>query len=419
MKVEERRNVVKANQLCFNCLSRGHMSRECSRGSCRICGQLHLATHQSPRAQPALPMRRLQMNPRNQQPFHTLPNVQSHNQPQNTNTFQHSTNRSTSNSLPIVFQSTHGQTPPPRDTPVSHNIALFANETKSLRSVLLATAVVVLEDQFGNNTHARALLDSGSQMCFMSENSTQKLKFKRSRELIIVSGIGQSTKSCKQSVIVLVKSRISNFSMQEMFYVLPQVTVDLPASKIRTDNLNIPQEIDLADPHFNEPGAIDVILGAGLFFDLLKDEQMKLKGSNLTIRKTEFGWIVCGRTPEEHIHSRSVIANHTIERIDEILTRFWELESCRSKSTHSIEESICEAPFDRTTVRDSSGRFIVTLPKKNFNIKQLGDSNSIALKRVLALEKRLSANAEIKTVYINFIEEYHRLGHIREVVTDD
>ncbi|XP_058449170.1 uncharacterized protein LOC131429139 [Malaya genurostris] len=41
MKVDERRNAVKASRLCFNCLSRGHVSKSCSRGSCRLCGQQH------------------------------------------------------------------------------------------------------------------------------------------------------------------------------------------------------------------------------------------------------------------------------------------------------------------------------------------------------------------------------------------
>ncbi|XP_058839383.1 uncharacterized protein LOC131694882 [Topomyia yanbarensis] len=39
MKIEERRNAVKTGRLCFNCLSLGHISKSCSRSSCRLCGQ--------------------------------------------------------------------------------------------------------------------------------------------------------------------------------------------------------------------------------------------------------------------------------------------------------------------------------------------------------------------------------------------
>lgn len=287
MKVEERRDVVKTNQLCFNCLSHGHMSRGCSRGSCRICGQqhhtlLHLAPNQGSSTQPTQTRWWNGPNSRNQ-----------------TETDNQTFNQSITNSLPIIDQHTLRQTPPQIDTPVSHSFILFANEAKVSRSVLLATAVVVLEDQFGNTSPARALLDSGSQMCFMSENMSQKLKFERSRETISVSGIGQSTEQCNQSIIARVKSRVSHFSVQEEFYVLPQLTMDLPTSKVDIHDLNIPQTINLADPHFNDPGSIDLIIGATLFFDLLKNESMKLERNRFTIHNTELGWIVCGRIQQE------------------------------------------------------------------------------------------------------------------------
>ncbi|XP_053699198.1 uncharacterized protein LOC128746181 [Sabethes cyaneus] len=49
----------------------------------------------------------------------------------------------------------------------------------------------------------------------------------------------------------------------------------------------------------------------------------------------------------------------------------------------------------------------------------MGDSKHTALKRFLALERRLAGNAEIKVMYEQFIEEYLRLEHMREVTGDD
>ncbi|XP_062557399.1 uncharacterized protein LOC134222271 [Armigeres subalbatus] len=158
------------------------------------------------------------------------------------------------------------QSSPTPDTP---NIVLAAQETKASRSVLLATAIVILEDQFGNTMQARALLDSGSQLCFISGRASQCLKFKRSREALSVSGIGQVAKKCKQSIFARVRSRLSSFTGEDNFYVLPQVTLNLPIRRIDSTKLQLPVDIALADPMFTEPGCVDQLL-KGEGFNLRK-----------------------------------------------------------------------------------------------------------------------------------------------------
>ncbi|XP_053692239.1 uncharacterized protein LOC128740701 [Sabethes cyaneus] len=421
MKVEERRNAVKNNRLCFNCLSRGHGSKSCSRGSCRVCGQrhhtmLHLSSNQtdntSPVSQPTRPQPTLGNPHTTQTPTTSRPQNQAHTQ-----THQQVPNQNTQNALSIPSSRTHAQTPPTTDTTTNHNIVLSANETKASRSVLLATALVILEDHFGNSILARALLDSGSQLCFMSENISQRLKFKRSKETLSISGIGQTTKKCKQSVVARIRSRVSCFAEKETFYVIPQVTQNLPLARIDTNDLNIPADLALADPHFFEPGSIDLLIGAELFYDVLSADKLKLGDNGPTLQNSAFGWIVCGRVLNCTSH-QPVVASACGDRLDNLITRFWELETCRSTSTLSIEEEACETWFDRTTIRDTRGRFIVTLPKKDHLISRLGDSKNTALKRFLALERRLAGNDKIKQMYIQFVEEYLRMGHMREVTED-
>lgn len=104
--------------------------------------------------------------------------------------------------------------------------------------------------------------------------------------------------------------------------------------------------------------------------------------------------------------------------IQEQLARFWELEACRTKTIHSIEETACEEFFEKTTVRDSNGRFVVSLPKKPVKISQLGHSKEAATKRFVGLEKRLSINPELKRLYTEFMHEYLVLEHMKPV-TDE
>ncbi|XP_043258500.1 uncharacterized protein LOC122400851 [Colletes gigas] len=80
----------------------------------------------------------------------------------------------------------------------------------------------------------------------------------------------------------------------------------------------------------------------------------------------------------------------------------------------SREEKLCELSFQDTTQRDSSGHFMVRLP---FNDRrgELGDSYESALKRFYAMERKLQLNTELREKYVDFLEEYQRLGHMTEV----
>ncbi|XP_065081188.1 uncharacterized protein LOC135703793 [Ochlerotatus camptorhynchus] len=189
--------------------------------------------------------------------------------------------------------------------------------------------------------------------------------------------------------------------------------------EIDSSRLDLPEDIVLADPLFTEPSSVDVIIGAGLFFDLLRNEKIKLGDNGPIVQNTSLGWIVCGNLPDESNVLRPHVANTCTENLDELLTRFWELESCKTDSVLSLEEYACEKLFDRTTVREASGRFIVAVPKKNYLIQQLGDSKSTALKRFLSLERRLDGNAELKQMYSDFIHEYLRMGHMEEVLENE
>ncbi|XP_062711717.1 uncharacterized protein LOC134289616 [Aedes albopictus] len=195
---------------------------------------------------------------------------------------------------------------------------------------------------------------------------------------------------------------------------LPQVTLNLSTRKIDSNSLQLPEDIALADPLFTEPGSVDVIIGAGLFFDLLLKEKFKLGEDGPVVQNTNLGWIVCGNLPVE-----TDVANLCTERLDDLLTRFWELESCKTDSVLSLEKYACEKLSDRTTVRDGSGRFIVTLPKKDCLIRQFGDSKSTAMRRFLSLERRLDQNPQLKQMYSEFIHEYLRMGHMEKVVVEE
>ncbi|XP_055633327.1 uncharacterized protein LOC129773709 [Toxorhynchites rutilus septentrionalis] len=123
---------------------------------------------------------------------------------------------------------------------------------------------------------------------------------------------------------------------------------------------------------------------------------------------------------EKSVDNRKTVS-HACSNVElrELLTNFWELESCKSTSIFSVEETMCEEIYDCTTVRDIDGKYIVTLPKKEHIIRQLRDSHDIALRRFHGLEKRFAADNNLKTQYTEFIEEYLAMGHMIEAPEED
>ncbi|XP_062538848.1 uncharacterized protein LOC134207145 [Armigeres subalbatus] len=209
---------------------------------------------------------------------------------------------------------------------------------------------------------------------------------------------------------------ISTFEEDIQFNVLPKLTISLPAESIDISQWNIPERIELADPHFHENGEIDMLIGAEYFLNLLREGRLKACEGGPTLQNTVFGWIVASQVPECSLPSpQAAVYLCSLSELNDQLTRFWELETCHTKNTHSVEEMMCEKIFKTTTTRDESGRFVVTLPKKNDVIQRLGDSRSTALKRFLCLERRFALNQDLKALYCDFIHEYQSMGHMKEV----
>ncbi|XP_070067219.1 uncharacterized protein [Drosophila virilis] len=93
-------------------------------------------------------------------------------------------------------------------------------------------------------------------------------------------------------------------------------------------------------------------------------------------------------------------------QIDELIRRFWELESCTEpESSPNREERDCEAHFQANFKRLPTGEYSVRLPLW-LSLDQLGDSYQQALRRFLNLERKLDRNPTLKTQYAAFIKEY-------------
>nr|XP_049467065.1 uncharacterized protein LOC125908384 [Anopheles coluzzii] len=104
--------------------------------------------------------------------------------------------------------------------------------------------------------------------------------------------------------------------------------------------------------------------------------------------------------------------------LETLMKRFFTIEDLSEKPSWSVEEAACESFYTETTTRDESGKYIVKLPRKPDMIERMGESRMIALRRFLAIERRLEREPDTRKAYTEFMDEYLHLGHMSKVVSD-
>jgi len=277
--------------------------------------------------------------------------------------------------------------------------------------------VIHAYDAEGKAHPCRILLDSGSQLNFVTEDFAKKLHLDRRFMNLPISGIAQESVEARASVDVMVQSRFNAYRRQLRCIVLPK-TQKLPQKFIRTSHFRFPSNIQLADPNFNNPSDIDLLVGAEVFWQLICISQIKGCKDHPTLQKTKFGWILSGRIAHSQKENKNASCHlTTIDDIDETISKFWQVENDYRDNTNplSIDELTCERVFQETTRRNSEGRFIVKFPARPDILSQLRESREIAKQRFFALEKRLARQPEVYAEYRNFMREYQILHHMQQI----
>ncbi|XP_053954308.1 uncharacterized protein LOC128860676 [Anastrepha ludens] len=375
----ERWKKAKNAKLCINCLKPGHQVQQCKSSACRRCSLMH----------------------------HTLLHF---NQTDQTNLRPPEGLPSPAQSAPLIAMTASNSSP-------AHPTA------NSNECVLLATVVVLIRNYVGSLVPCRAILDSASQLNFVTTRLASQLQLKKSKSLVTVSGIGDSELVIDSSVNIFIQSLHSNFTATIDAAVTPTIIDCQPNYSLDITHWDIPANITLADPEFHKPQRVDLLIGASMFFDLLCIGQFHLRNNNHILQKTRFGWVVSGgRGISSRLSSYITTATNSFESdavhqtTNDMVRSLWEVENSFEPIRKATKEEIdCEAHFKAHYSRMATGEYWVRLPLKP-SVHQLGDSYQQALRRFLALERRLQRNHEVKAQYSLFMKEYIELNHMSPIL---
>jgi len=360
MSVAKRKKAVSNARLCFNYLNYGHQVKDCRLSSCPKCNQCH--------------------------------NSKLHDDTQSTNT--------------PVPSSSGEQAPAQVDVPFTGSVNVQDSQAKL--NIMLSTSLINVQNKEGKWHRCRAVLDSGSQLNFITNECAKRLGLSQSiNDQQCISGVGTMASSVSLSYSAVICSRVNEYQLNAILYALPVIVNTLPSQMIDCSQLTLPKHIKnkLADLNFHVPGNIDLLLGSEVFFNILGTERWSFS-DHASLHHTQFGWIVAGKLPIIH-HTNAISSINMLS--SSALSLFTNQISQRTS-----EEVEKEKHFRSTTRRNPDGRFVVKLPVLQ-DPKVLGDSCAMAQRHFFNLEKRLTKDPSLAMQYKSFMDEYLELDHMELV----
>lgn len=382
ISVPDRINFARKNKLCLNCLSSGHLLKDCnSKSTCRICQSRH-------------------------------------------HSFLHFSNKYLSQKSDPVNTDLNANENSLRleEKPTTSEVVFNGMVSSKGNVVLLSTAIIDILDNRGHYQKIRVLLDSGSQANFITQKCLNKLGLKIYPLSMSVKGLGKMQDvMCNGGVNCTLKPVGKLFPIHTIdAVVIPKLCSDIPRSQPNRQFWPHLKNIELSDPHFTVPGQVDMLLGAELFPHVLEPGRI-VGGINEPVAlNTIFGWVVMGKTLASQsptVTNYFVSIDDQVSNIEKTLRRFWEIEEI-SNATPSLTaaEKLCEEIYENTTKRDKSGRYIVKLPFRDTEPEfDINDSRIIALRRFHSLENRLLKNITLYEGYKKFMQDYLDSGHMSEI----
>lgn len=419
LSVSERRQFVQDNRLCYLCFGKTHSAQQCKGKVCKNCNRRH----------------------------HFLLHDEGNNNKQKLNSYGHGVNQdkgTTSSNNESVSQNMGSENGTqcqntllgvPANQDVSNKNRQFETQQNAVafskipsKCILLATAMVNVITENGNKIQARALLDSGSQTCFITNKLLQKLKNVNCyTETFKIGGIANNVTQVNKFINLVIESRVNNYyKIDAKCAILNNITCQLPQVFIDTSKIKIPEKIKLADPFYFEPSEIDMLISADLYFSLILSDIVRLGPGLPVLQSTKLGWLVCGSAPvasnnsqnsnnafiSENFMNVNLFCQSTDLNVDKIIPKFWQLEEVTSQKFISADDKLCEKIFLESHRRLEDGSFQVDLPmRKQDDHLKLGNSFDSAYKRFKYLEKRFSKNPNLFLQYKDFINEYINMDH--------
>lgn len=194
--------------------------------------------------------------------------------------------------------------------------------------MLLPTAIVHCYDKNGAIVKLRALVDQCAQASLITENGAQLLHAKKKQLDEAITAVGDVVTATTRHYINL-KFNAANSTVATEALVLTKISRKQPTECIQKDDRwTHLQKLNLADPNYDVPSDIDLLLGGDIWDDIVLPGLYRSRKGSPVATNTRLGWILNGKVPQcnqkTSIFTLQVGENEPSEKISQHLQKFWD-----------------------------------------------------------------------------------------------
>ncbi|KAF2883762.1 hypothetical protein ILUMI_22407 [Ignelater luminosus] len=296
----------------------------------------------------------------------------------------------------------------------------LCNNNKGNTNVILPVVKIGIYSSDRQLFVVKGLLDSGSQLSFITDELYKKLKISSFPKSLSIFGITKQESKTQMAVLVKIYSCTSSYNTELLCSIMPEITNNLPTSYFDKNEISLPKNVNLSNPEFNIPDKISILLGADVLGEILEPGSLIIPNSRAKLLNTKFGYVVIENVNQD-LHKSANLATALIVSSNEVkltklINKFWEVERVPEIfSKRSSKQQLCEETF-RNSVKNIDNRFQVDLPlKQNLSDVCLGNSSKAASIRFFNLEKRFKRDPKLFLQYKEFIDEYVTSGNAKMI----
>ncbi|PIC12745.1 hypothetical protein B9Z55_028253 [Caenorhabditis nigoni] len=416
-----RKEFIRKNNLCYNCLNHGHRLQECRSPVCRKCQTKHNASicpknHSTQRNQiqtsKPFQMNNQTNNYRNHQfggnpspnntnqarwqpPNHQYQARQPQNnmqQPQNNmhlpqnNMHQPqptwNTQKPTWNTQKPRSESFQ---PKNQNRPKNNGYQATSHET----SLMVANAPIIVNDYIET---IPVLMDSGSDLYFVLADFAEKMGMKVIEKNVEmdISGFGKNTTAIQSDRvefdIILNSDTESTLRVQAL--TMPRITDLFEPIKLCQEDRDYLEIRNQKTINITKPDPAVALIGCDAFWSLMTNEQKETLPSGRHLISTHLGPVVCGKHDKSATKMHSLIAifkERPNENISETtLEEYFELSNIGITDGHNepTNDDIVENFKKTVEINPENKRVVVSLPWKEGRRDQLANNKEVAFCRL-------------------------------------
>ncbi len=214
-------------------------------------------------------------------------------------------------------EETQPSDPPPTLPAEAPRVPVFTTINDDSQTALFMTCQAKVSMPTGV-LKVRAIIDSASALSFVTNKVAVQLQARKFRRPMNITRI-QDTQVSNENMCTNLKLTLSPVDQPQMKFqftpaVVSKITTELPIVAVAgVRSSPYMQGLKLADPEFDRPGQIDMLLGVDVFnrIMLILNGVIALPDVGINAYQTIMGWTLIGNSPVKLPHTASYVSLHT------------------------------------------------------------------------------------------------------------